>query len=229
MVDWISYWDTHPIYVNARHRAVHTRLIAEGILSFVNSSAAAVLDYGSGEALYAEQVADAVGSLALCEAGEKLRRTLAARVAGNAKISVLTPEQVASLPDGSFDLIVMHSVAQYLTPAETDALLRLFHRLLRSGARLVLGDIVRPEVSTLTDTFALLRLAARNGFFFAALFGLLRTAVSGYVRLRHDAGLTRYSEDTMRAKLRAAGFAVERVPLNIGHNQARMTFVAHPT
>ncbi len=228
MADWISYWDSHPIYVNARHRDVHVGLIADGILSFVNSSGVDVLDYGSGEALYAERVADRVASLALCEAGKKLRAALATRIAGDARISVLSPEQAMALPDRSYDLVVMHSVVQYLTPAETDELLRLFRRLLRPGGRLVLGDIVRPDVSTLTDAWALLRLGMRNGFFFAALLGLLRTAVSGYMRLRHDSGLTRYSEQAMAKKIAAAGFTAQRAPVNIGHNQARMTFVARP-
>ena len=226
MADWISYWDSHPLHVNARHRDVHVTLIAQGILSYVPAPAAAVLDYGSGEALYAERVAERVGSLTLCEAGQKLRAALAVRVAGNRKISAPSPEQVAAMPDRSFDLIVMHSVAQYLTPDELDGLLRLFRRLLRPNGRLVLGDIVQPQVSVLTDVLALLRLGARNGFFGAALMGLLRTTVSGYVRLRHAAGLTRYSETDMVTKLRAASFAAELAPHNIGHNQARMTFVA---
>jgi SAM-dependent methyltransferase len=228
MADWISYWDTHPIYVNARHRAVHVRLIAEGILAHIASPRADALDYGCGEALYAERVADRAGSLALCEAGQKLRAALAARVAGNARISVLAPDEVAALPDRAFDLIVMHSVAQYLTPAETDALLRLFRRLLRPDGRLILGDIIRPDVSTVTDAVALLRLGAQNGFLLAALFGLLRTMMSGYWRLRQQAGITCYSDQAMREKLEAAGFAAERAAQNIGHNQARMTFVARP-
>ncbi|MBI4275372.1 MAG: methyltransferase domain-containing protein [Rhizobiales bacterium] len=226
MPDWISYWDTHPIYVNARHRDVHVRLIGDGILSYVTSAGAKVLDYGSGEALYAERVADAVANLTLCEAGQKLRASLEARVAGNAKISVLPPERIAALPDRSFDLIVMHSVAQYLTSVEFAALLRLFRRLLRTGGQLVLGDIVRPYVSALTDAWALLRLGARNGFFVSALLGLLHTAVSGYLRLRKEGGLTRYSERTMHDALHAAGFTAQRATMNIGHNQARMTFVA---
>ena len=56
-------------------------------------------------------------------------------------------------------------------------------------------DLNRQLVSALTDAAALLGLAAANGFFFAALLGLVRTALSGYWKLRKDAGLTRYSED----------------------------------
>jgi SAM-dependent methyltransferase len=228
MADWISYWDTHPLYVNARHRDVHARLVGDGILAFVVSPRADVLDYGSGEALYAERVATSVGSLALCEAGEKLRKSLAARVAGNAKISVLTPAEAEALADRSLDLVVMNSVAQYLTPEETGTLLRLFRRLLRPDGRLVIGDVVPLRDSPLTDALALLRLALREGFLLAAVFGLLRTLLSGYWRLRQHMGLTRYSEAGMRAKLEAAGFSAQRMTRNIGHNPVRMTFLARP-
>jgi len=66
----------------------------------------------------------------------------------------------------------------------------------------------------------------QNGFFFAALMGLVRTTFSDYPRLRARLGLTLYEEGAMRAKLEAAGFAVERAPKNIGHSRSRMTFLA---
>ena len=52
MTDWISFWDTsHSIYVNARHRDVHYRGIAEEVRRYVPSPDAVVMDYGCGEAL----------------------------------------------------------------------------------------------------------------------------------------------------------------------------------
>src|SRR5258708_1956319 len=66
MKDWVAYYDSdHSIYVNARHRNVHYARLAEAIASYVPSRAAAVLDYGCGEALHADRVADAAGWLAL--------------------------------------------------------------------------------------------------------------------------------------------------------------------
>ncbi len=57
MGDWIAFWDSeHSIYVNARHRDVHYRLIAEHIREHVPPGAT-VLDYGCGEALHADIVA----------------------------------------------------------------------------------------------------------------------------------------------------------------------------
>ncbi len=105
----------------------------------------------------------------------------------------------------------------------------LFLRLLRPGGLFILGDVIPPDVSAATDAMALLRFAAANGFFIAALAGLARTVVlTDYWRLRSDLGLARYDEAAMLARLDAAGFSAERAPINIGHNQARMTFLARP-
>ena len=44
------------------------------------------------------------------------------------------PEEIAALPPGSLDVVVLHSVAQYLTPKELDELLVLFRRLLGAAS-----------------------------------------------------------------------------------------------
>ena len=226
---WLTFWDSaHSIYVNARHRDVHYRLIAEQIAALVASPQARVLDYGCGEALHADRVAAVAGELLLCEGAPRVRAGIAARFAGNAKIRALAPEEVALLPDRSLDLIVLHSVAQYLTPEELAKLLALFHRLLNTGGLLVVSDVIPSDVAASTDALALLRFGAENGFFIAAVTGLVRTLLSDYWRLRTRYGLTRYGEAAMTEKLAAAGFAAQRAAQNIGHNQARMAFIARP-
>ncbi len=229
MADWISFFDSdHPIYVNARHRAVHARLVGISIAHHIRKAGMQILDYGCGEAFYAGRIADQCERLMLCEAAPHLRQSLKDRFADNEKIAVLSPDEAAALPDGSADLIVMHSVAQYLTRDEAHDLFILFRRLLRKDGAFVLGDVVKPDVSAVTDAAALLGLAAANGFFFAALFGLGRTLLSSYWKLRQQAGLTRYSEDEIVSALKATGFSAARAEHNLGHNQARMTLVAKP-
>jgi SAM-dependent methyltransferase len=228
MSDWISFFDSdHSIYVNARHKQVHARITGDGMLAYVNAGDA-VLDYGCGEAAYAERIAERAGTLMLCEAAPNLRERLGLRIVQNKKISVLSPEQAAALPDTSLDVVILHSVSQYLSPYLTDDLFLLFRRLLRPGGRLIVGDVVQPNTPAWKDALALLRFGARDGFFVAAVIGLFKTALSDYSKLRKDAGLTRYSEADMLAKLKAAGFAASRAPVNIGHLQTRMTFVAKP-
>jgi predicted methyltransferase len=75
---------------------------------------------------------------------------------------------------------------------------------------------------------ALLRLAREHGFLKDALIGLVRTALSDYRQLRSTIGLQRYDEAEVIGKLEAAGFVAVRAKDNIGHNPARMTFVARP-
>lgn len=229
MDDWIDYYDsTHTIYVSKLHRDVHFRVIANDILAYVPSPQAVVLDYSCGEALFAAQVAAACQKLILAEPAPGVRGRLAARFEPNPKIAVRSLDDLQQLLDGSVDLAVMISVAQYMTSAELDRAFALMRRVLRPGGKLVVGDILRPEVGASTDVAALLKLAAKNGFLSDALWGLARTALSDYWQLRQAIGLQRYSEADMIAKLSAAGFEASKAKTNIGYNPARMTFVATP-
>jgi SAM-dependent methyltransferase len=228
MGDWIAFWDSeHSIYVNARHRDVHYRTIAEDIRANLPPGGS-VLDYGCGEALHADVIAASVAALILCEAAPKVRAALARRFAGDAKIKVCAPEEVAALPTQSLDAVVLHSVTQYLTPQALDALLATFRRVLRDRGTLIVGDVIPPHVSALGDAAALLRFAAEKRFLGAALVGLLRTLLSDYWRLRSQLGLTRYAEAAMIEKLAGSGFSARRAAANIGHNAARMTFIGRP-
>ena len=139
-----------------------------------------------------------------------VRAALDRRFGGNAKIEVRAPEEIAAMPSGSLDVVVLHSVAQYLTGKELDDLLVLFRRLLGANGVFILGDIIPPHVSALGDAAALLHFAAANGFLGAALIGLVRMFVSDYWRLRSHLGLTRYGEAAVMEKLRRPVFGAAR-------------------
>ena len=90
MTDWISFFDSdHPIYANARHRAVHARLVALGIGEYIRNPGMQILDYGCGEAFYAGRIAEHSGKLMLCEAAPQLRQSLKDRFGDNEKIATL--------------------------------------------------------------------------------------------------------------------------------------------
>ena len=130
------------------------------------------------------------------------------------------------MAEKSVDLVVMNSVAQYMTSGELDAAFAVIKRILKPSGRLVLGDILRPEVGMFRDVLALLRFAEKNGFLKDALIGLISTALSDYRELRTRVGLQRYSEDEIKEKLARFGFSTSRALHNIGHNPWRMTFLA---
>lgn len=229
-MDWISFYDfKHSvIYVNGRHRDVHYETIAKDIRALVPSPDAVVMDYGCGEATSAALVAAACKHLTLVEAAPNVRAALRERFASNPKMSVMTPDEAAAQPAGSVDMIVLHSVAQYLTAAELDAMMATFKRLLKPSGTFVLGDIVPPQMASVWAALSLLRFGAANGFFWAAVGGLIRILLSDYFTLKKSHGLSHYDEADILAKLRAAGFAPKRAAHNIGHNQHRMTFLSTP-
>ena len=187
-----------------------------------------MLDYGSGDAIHADRVAAVAAEVTLCDAAPSVRAAMAARFAGNPRIKVIAPEEVAALPDGRLDLIVTNSVAQYLTEDELTRLLAMFRRLLAPGGTLIFADVIPPDVGALSDVTALLRYAAKHGFLIAALVGLAKTT---RVALPQDPQHARHRAihaSAVHAKLTDAGFSAERLARNMEHNPARMTFRARP-
>jgi ubiquinone/menaquinone biosynthesis C-methylase UbiE len=224
MEDWIDYYDsTHTIYASKLHRDLHFQIIARDIIGYISSPDAVVLDYACGEALSAAKVAEACGKLYLAEPAPGVRGRLIARFAPNTKIRVRSLDDLRKMDEKSIDLAIMNSVAQYMTADELDRAFAVIKRLLKPGGRLIVGDILRPEVGMVRDVIALLRFAATHGFLKDALIGLVSTALSDYRQLRAKVGLQRYSEAEMVAKLAAAGFTASRAHFNIGHNPWRMT------
>ena len=227
MNDWVAFYDSaHSIYVNARHRDIHYRRLADAIAGYVTSPSAAVLDYGCGEALHADRLAAVAGEVMLAEAAPSVRGKLIERFGRNRRITVVPTERIPLMPANSFDLVMMHSVAQYLTAEEFDRTAALFHHLLKPGGLLVVGDVLPPHVSMASEAIALLRFGWADGFFVAAIRGLVRTYFSDYRRLRTQMGLSLYTQEQMTERLVAAGFAVTLAEKNIGHLDTRMTFLA---
>jgi SAM-dependent methyltransferase len=226
-MNWRDFWNQDtPIYVSERHKVLHYWLIANDIARLVTSSDAVVLDYGCGEALSANRVASRCARLYLVDAAPLVRDRLRERFENDQRIAVLAPERMDSIPDGSVDLIVVNSLVQYLSLDELRGLLALWRSKLKTEGRLVLADVVPPDVSPLKDAGALLSFAWKGGFLRDALIGLVRTALSDYRKVRNELGLSQYAESEMLELLRDTGFSAERRRPNIGHNQARMTFLA---
>lgn len=224
---WLSFWNgAQRLYVNDRHREVHYRDTATQIISLIPGGTARVLDYGPGDSLFADRIAAAAAHLTLCEAADGIRADLAARFAGDDRVTVPDGGSLVDVEDGSVDLMVVNSVVQYLGRAELDQLLAEARRMLSPTGRLLIGDVIPRRASAVTETVAMLRFAARERFLPAAALSLVATAFSPYSRIRMRLGLSRYDEAEMIALLRSAGFTARRHHPNLSHNPERLTFLA---
>jgi len=226
-MSWREFWNhPHSIYVNERHRLLHYGQISKDIAAFIPSSGSILLDYGCGEAIAADETARRCEHLYLFDTAPSVQKKLRARFASEPKIAVLDEAGFLALPESGLDIVVCNSVLQYLRADETTRLVMIWHDKLKLGGRLILGDVIPPDLNTIDDVKALLSFAVKGGFLIAALRGLVATFFSNYRELRAEIGLTTYSEEDMLALLSEHGFAAERAPHNIGHHQARMTFIA---
>jgi SAM-dependent methyltransferase len=227
---WADFWSAdHPIYVNARHAAVHYDRIAADLAGLLkDKSKPTVVDWGCGDAYGAPVLAKACGGLLLFDAVGAVQRRIAARFAGAAGIRVLDDQAWRLLHDGSVDVIIMNSVAQYLSQGEFEAVLDDFRVRLRKDGVIYLADIIPPDAGMLPDVVSLLATGARHGFFLAACSGLARTWFSRYRQIRNQAGFSTYSEKAIDALARKHGLSALRLPANVGFNQQRMTFRLRP-
>lgn len=229
MTSWIDFWNAdNPIYVNDRHKALHCRLLAKDLVSLVPDGQAIVLDYGCGEALAAETVASACRKLYLSDAAPnvriKLEERLGKEASKNGHIGILSPQEVDALAPDSLNLIILHSIAQYIPKPEFAALITRLAAKLAHGGRIIVGDILPEGLSAFTDAKALLGFGLDGGFLIAAGAGLVRAALSDYRKIRAQLGLAHYDEAEMLALIEAAGLTARRLEHNPGHNQARMAF-----
>ncbi|MGP0059835.1 MAG: class I SAM-dependent methyltransferase [Beijerinckiaceae bacterium] len=224
---WRDFWNhNHSIYVNARHKALHYAGIAKDLAPLIPSPQAIVLDYGCGEALAAPQLAARCNKLYLFDGASNVEASLRQRYGGSDKIIVLSESSLRELPDGALDMIICNSVLQYLSQDECRDFVQLAWHKLKVGGSLVVADVIPPYVDAAADTMALLEFASRGGFLFAALRGLVATYFSRYRKLRAEVGLTTFAIPDMQRLLSTNGFEAKRLNRNIGHNQARMTFLA---
>lgn len=225
-MSWREYWDgEHKIFVNARHRLLYFEALANEIANFIATPDARVLDYGCGDALAADHLAEKCGQLYLHDGSSKIEALLRRRYAETNRVTVLSEEELKALPDASLDLFVCHSIFQYMSVEECRAVVALAAKKLRLGGKILVGDVMPPHVDTVADSLALLDFAYRGGFFFAALRGMLFRSFSKYWRLRTRMGLTTFTIPDMLRLLSIEGFEARRMEQNIGHNRARMTFI----
>jgi hypothetical protein len=84
---------------------------------------------------------------------------------------------------------------------------------------------VTPDASVIADSWALLRFGWRDGFFYAAVLGLIRTFFSDYWQLQTKIGLTCYRERDIADKLVRGRLQGHRASANLSYLATRMTFL----
>lgn len=186
-----------------------------------------VLDFGCGFGFVADRLAPHVGELWLWDQSPSMRQEAAARVARHGNVRVAGEAPPAGAP-GPFDLILVNSVAQYLTPAQLADLLATWERLLAPTGRIILADLIPPGYAASGDLLRLLRFAARRGFFWNAVQQGAGEFIR-YMRMRQELPLSRYGKAEIAALAHHASLEAEFPPANLGYKAGRLTAILRPT
>ena len=133
----------------------------------------------------------------------------------------MSPQDCWSVPPESVDVVIIHSVLQYLRWEETGHLIGQLRVLIKPQGSILLGDIIPPDRTIFQDIASLLTFAWHKQFFIAGLFGLVTTFFSKYRVLRKQYGLTRYSAQDIHHLARKNGLFTRALKRNIGHDQTR--------
>lgn len=228
MSQWVDFWDRpNALYVNRRNLEVHFECLARDVEPYVPRGGT-VLDFGCGDALAAERLAEHAGRLHLFDAAPSVRQRLRSRFAGHPRIRVLDPGELAALPAGSVDLVLAVSVIQYISRSDLSELLKSWRTLLKPEGCLLLADVATPETPILRDIASQLALARRHGFTIAALWGLVRMALSDYRQIRRQAGFSTYQPDHLIDLVGEAELGARLLERNVGPTPHRYSLLAVP-
>jgi SAM-dependent methyltransferase len=182
-----------------------------------------VLDYGCGFGFVAEELAPHVRTVALWDGSHSIRRQTRARIAHVQNIRLIDLQgSVPEFMGGSFDVILIHSVIQYMTRSELAERLVTLRGLLAAGGRIIISDIVTRGHGTLREIAEVMRFAARHGILVSTLIDSLKMSAN-YVGALRSHPLSAFDIDELRQLAHATRLSVSVLPHNLGHKQSRLS------
>jgi SAM-dependent methyltransferase len=220
---WDLYWDD--LKDDQRiFEAEAVPVVVDLKLAGLLAPGARVLDFGCGFGHVAAGMAPLVGEVWLWDQSATMRTRALARAGGAGRVLAGEAPPPDGWPEGTFDLVLVHSVVQYLTPALLEEWIGRWARLLRPGGRLLISDIPTPRSSTPSEVGELLRFAASRGFLAHAIrSGAAETL--RYARRRSTLPLQSHDAGSVAAMAVRAGLACRTLERNIGYRRRRLSLL----
>ena len=89
MDSWLSYWNApNKIYVSERHKQLHYDVVFASIAPHLPNRRGVVLDWGCGDALAADRIAERCNMVFLYDAAKSARARLRRRYDNHARIRI---------------------------------------------------------------------------------------------------------------------------------------------
>lgn len=218
--EWVSYWDQLPegqlLFHPEAEEYVRNLLAAVPVTASMR-----VLDFGCGYGFVAELLSPRVGEVWLWDAAEGMRRWAAERLASCPNVKRI---DLATTTDVRFDLILVNSVVQYMSPDEFVWWLGRWRGLLAPGGKVVISDLSDPNHRSLSDVLSLLSFSLRRGYFFQAIRNVLRER-KRYQQTVNACPLLRVGREELTRLAAEASLSVRFLPCNLTHFRGRYAVI----
>jgi cyclopropane fatty-acyl-phospholipid synthase-like methyltransferase len=228
---WVTFFDRLGTSDMHQAQAVHFVRSLRGAVGFGTDQR--LLDLGCGPGLVAGLVAPLVDELWWWDPSPNMRE-LAARATNdrpNAHLCDLggagAGSMDARIPGAPFDMIIVNSVVQYMTPSELDGWLHRWPDILTEGGRIVLSDLIDPDQRPTADISDLIRFAVRQRSPIRAFRESLGD-VRAYRSTSRKVPLTRVGPDELARRASEGGLEMDVLPRNLTHLGHRWTAILRP-
>jgi 2-polyprenyl-3-methyl-5-hydroxy-6-metoxy-1,4-benzoquinol methylase len=187
-----------------------------------------VMDFGCGTGYVAEALAQRVLQMAVWDASQAVRARTARRLAGHANITFLDLTSDSGIrASGCFDLILSHSVVQYMTREEFFRWLRTWTSMLSPGGVVLLSDVISESRNPARELLDLAVFAARHRVLLAGLMDEASSLLR-YARTSTDSPLLTLGTRELTEFASREGLRLEVLPKNLGHKTGRLAIAIRP-
>ena len=133
MKDWTDYWSSETQFACDLHKVIGYQAVFEDLKPYIKDSDI-VLDFGCGEALFAEKLSQHCQQLFLYDKAQSILDKLS--FAESSNIHVIQSYNVLK----SLDLVLISSVSQYLTKSEFKKTLQELLPLMSENGQIIISD-----------------------------------------------------------------------------------------
>jgi SAM-dependent methyltransferase/ribosomal protein S18 acetylase RimI-like enzyme len=220
---WGFYWET--IEDRQRFFAAEARDYADRLRTHIGlHGRQIVLDFGCGFGWVAAEIAADVARVDIWDGAASVRRRALTRTA---HVENVHPIDLPAMEDqlrGRYDLILVHSVVQYMSADELSSWLARWRLMLAPGGVLVLSDLVQPHGHFLRDLLRYLRFGLRSGFLIDQLIGGIRGFVR-YFGTRTSVPLLAVVPETVHELAASVGLTACPLEQNLSYRNSRRTML----
>jgi cyclopropane fatty-acyl-phospholipid synthase-like methyltransferase len=183
-----------------------------------------VLDFGCGFGFGAKMLAPQVGEIFVWDASANMRRHARRHLVGCRNVRFLDLFDSRIQPRViKFDLILVNSVVQYMSPEEFSAWLLRWQNMLAPRGRIVVSDLIPPDYLAICDIVDFLKFSVRRGFVASAIWYAMSQV--RYWRVRNLCPLSRIGHEELSWKGKDAGLSVSYLTQNLTYFTKRITAV----